>query len=97
MTPYDPELIQKFADRLYQQANSALISAVVIGILVGGGLGAGAGFGSDDPTWAIIGAVIGAVILGLLGYWAGRERAFQLKLQAQIALCQLKIEENTRK
>jgi len=40
--------------------------------------------------------LLGAILFGLLGFWLGRERAFQLKLQAQTALCQAKIEENTR-
>lgn len=42
-------------------------------------------------------AALGAVVAGLIGYAIGTEKAFQLKLQAQTALCQVKIEENTRK
>ena len=46
-----------------------------------------------------IGLSIGYVMAGLLGgmgFSIGRERAFVLRLRAQTALCQLKIEENTR-
>jgi hypothetical protein len=39
--------------------------------------------------------LIGALIVGLLGFWIGWNKAFILKLQAQMALCQAKIEENT--
>lgn len=35
--------------------------------------------------------------MSALGFLIGQERAFRLKLQAQIALCQVRIEENTRK
>jgi len=39
--------------------------------------------------------LIGALTAGLLGFWIGWNKAFILKLQAQTALCQAKIEENT--
>ena len=41
--------------------------------------------------------IVFAIFTGALGYGMGREKAFLIKLQAQIALCQAKIEENTRK
>jgi hypothetical protein len=41
-------------------------------------------------------AVLGTAIVGLFGFLIGRERAFELKFRAQTALCQVKIEENTR-
>jgi hypothetical protein len=40
--------------------------------------------------------LIGILVVGLLGFWIGWNKAFILKLHAQIALCQAKIEENTR-
>jgi hypothetical protein len=39
--------------------------------------------------------LIGILIVGLIGFWIGWNKAFILKLQAQTALCQAKIEENT--
>jgi hypothetical protein len=39
--------------------------------------------------------LIGILVVGLLGFWTGWNKAFVLKLQAQTALCQVKIEENT--
>jgi hypothetical protein len=38
----------------------------------------------------------GALTFGLLGFWNGTNKAFAMKLQAQTALCQVKIEENTK-
>ena len=40
--------------------------------------------------------LIGILVVGLLGFWIGWNKAFVLRLQAQTALCQVKIEENTR-
>lgn len=37
----------------------------------------------------------GPVLCGIAGYILGNEKAFMLKFQAQTALCQTKIEENT--
>ena len=88
-TRYDSKIIQTFADRLYSQADSVVIICVVIGILVG--LGGGYGVGQ------VVGAIVGAVIIGALGFAIGLSIAFQLKLKAQILLCQMQIEENTRK
>lgn len=89
MTVYNFKIIQKFADRLYARAKMSEIIYTIIGIMFGfvGGynLGEELGYG-----------LFGAVIFGLLGYWVGSERAFMMRLQAQMALCQAKIEENTR-
>jgi len=93
MIEYDPKIIQQLADRLYRQAKSTVISFTVFGALVGGGGGAAAG---PTPPSAI-GGLVGAVILGLFGFLIGQEIAFHLKVRAQTVLCQLRIEENTRR
>jgi hypothetical protein len=49
------------------------------------------GFSNDLAAW-IVGTAIVAV-----AFLLGQERAFHLRLQAQLALCQVQIEENTRK
>ena len=93
MPHYDSTIIRKFADKLYSRANGVILSYTVLGALLGLALGAGltaSGRGSD--SWSII----GGVILGLAGFALGSEKAFALKLQAQMALCQAQIEENTR-
>src|SRR5205823_5787033 len=89
MAAYDPSIIARFAERLYSRAQTTVVLYCVAGLLIG--LVAGAAVGH------VAGAVIGGVILGFLGYAFGQERAFSLKLQAQTALCQMQIEENTRK
>ncbi|MFN8487767.1 MAG: zinc ribbon domain-containing protein [Caldilineaceae bacterium] len=88
MARYDASIITEFAQRLYDQANLVLLLFTIGGIVIGGGGGALLSPGI---------ALIGALILGLIGYFIGQTRAFQLKLQAQMALCQVAIEENTRK
>lgn len=83
---YDPKVIVEFATRLYSRASS--IIATYTGILVGAGAGGAIGHGP--------GALIGAVVIGAIGYSVGSEKAFQYRLQAQTALCQVQIETNTR-
>lgn len=91
MAKYDPTIIQKFADKLYSQANLIII----LYLLIGAGLGAAGGYAlratlPGDPT------VIAAVVCGMIGLALGLQRSFMLKVQAQTALCQIQIEENTR-
>ena len=92
-TQYDPAVIQKFADKLYSQANTIIFVWTLLSLAVGAGVGYNLGDRSTQTTYALV----GAIILGLLGFAIGTARAFLLKLQAQVALCQKKIEENTRK
>lgn len=89
-TVYNPELIQKLADKLYSQANTSIVLGTLIGLL------AGAGFGFSASEGAGAGIGIGVVIGGILGYLIGQSRAFSLRVQAQMALCQRQIELNTR-
>ena len=88
MTRYDPSIIIDYAENLYRQADMTLISTIAVGVLIGGGLGAII----NRP----VGAIVGAVACGFLGYLIGQNMAFQMKLQAQVALCQVQIEQNTR-
>jgi hypothetical protein len=41
--------------------------------------------------------VAGAVIIGAIAFQIGQQRALALRLQAQVALCQVQIEANTRR
>jgi hypothetical protein len=41
-------------------------------------------------------AAAGVIALGVIGLMIGQARAFALRLQAQVALCQVEIERNTR-
>ncbi len=91
-TKYDPAVIQEFADKLYRLANLIILMWAFVGLAVG----AGAGFFLGDQSTRTPGAVVGAIVLGILGYTIGNSRAFLLQFQAQLALCQRQIEENTR-
>ncbi len=110
MVAYDPDVIQRFADRLYNRARMIVITLTLVLALVGGVAGFWMGLlldansarpprhlSLDELGTELIACLIGAILFGLIGLLAGRERAFLLRLQAQVALCQAKIEENTRK
>jgi hypothetical protein len=96
MVPYDPRVIQRFADRLYRQANSIIAVSTLIGAIVGGVGGYLAGQGSHNNSSAATFAGVGAIVAGLIGLYIGVQMAFFLKLRAQMALCQMAIEANTR-
>lgn len=86
---YNPKLIQEFSGRLYVKANSIIRSYTILGLFI---LGV-AGLATQEPIFGLIGAVLG----GFIGYTLGKEKAFNFKLQAQTALCQVQIETNSRK
>ena len=96
MAQYDKRVIHEYAERLYAQAKSSpalyFFVGILGGILVFGEVGMML-MGSYDPIIIAIGVMTGAI----LGINAGRDRAMYLKLQAQLALCQAKIEENSAK
>ncbi|HMP00801.1 MAG TPA: hypothetical protein PKE26_17020 [Kiritimatiellia bacterium] len=89
MVSYDRTVIQTFADFLYQRAASIIAIYTIIGVILGGIFGRvimGAG-----------GMILLAMLAGFAGYLAGNQRAIAYKLQAQMALCQVQIEINTRR
>jgi hypothetical protein len=88
-TRYDPQILQKFADTLYSKADRAVFICVIFGVVIGGFVG--------FLNRSIVAMVISVVILGALGFAVGMSIAFQLRLRAQMVLCQKQIEENTRK
>ena len=95
--PYDPQIIQEFAKRLYRQAATITAVYVIVGILFGALIGSilvtlPRGLHIEAGTGAAIGIVLG----GIFGYARGTEKAFKLKLDAQLALCQVQTESNTR-
>jgi outer membrane lipoprotein SlyB len=94
---YEAGLIQEFAQRLYRQAGSIILSSTLLG-LFGGALVGGVGSALvKAQAHIVIAVIIGAAIGGFWGFARGKERAFKLKLEAQVALCQLQIEKNTKK
>jgi len=92
---YDPIFVKEFADNLYKQAKTIVPAHFFIGMFSGMflfGFISVALVNSLDLLIIIIGVLIG----GVMGYGSGRYKAAELKLQAQLALCQVKIEENLR-
>ncbi|HTI71839.1 MAG TPA: hypothetical protein VMF06_17820 [Candidatus Limnocylindria bacterium] len=94
---YDPEVIQRFADRLYARSAGVILVSTLLGGIIGfvvdpfiqqalpGNLSV------NVPQW------VSGLVFAVLGFLQGTERAFLLKLQAQTALCQMQIEQNTHK
>ena len=90
MTSYEPKVIQKFAEKLYSQANSMAFTYGFFGAILGGVTGNFASSGSSGFT------IFFAVVVCLMGVAVGVSKSFTLKLRAQEALCQMHIEWNTR-
>jgi len=90
---YEPKVIEEFAASLYAQADSIVVGYSLLGVLVGGAGGYVVGM---LPGISPITAIIGFLLGGLVGFVTGTAKAFNLRLQAQQALCQVRIEANTR-
>ena len=96
---FDPGIIEKYADHLYRRAASLVMGATVVGGIIG------AIFGGVPLThyanWPIphsagyATAMIGALIGGFIGHVVGESRAFGLRIQAQMALHQVRVDQNT--
>ena len=95
MAIYDPTFVKEFSASLYAQAKTIVPAHFFIGMFVGMFL-----FGILSvqliQTLDFLIVSLGVLIGGVLGYGSGRYRAYELKLQAQLALCQIKIEEHLR-
>ena len=96
MVEYDEKVIQNYATNLYRQSKSIatcyFFSGVFLSIIIFSRI-------SDilKGEFDFLIVAIGVFIGGIIGIFAGRNRAFEMKLQAQQALCQAKIQENTAK
>lgn len=88
MITYDPEVIRTFAQRFYERAALLVFMYTAAGMVIG----ATAGKFSFGTT----GMWVTGAVAGVVGLLLGTQRAFLLKLEAQMALCQLAIEANTR-
>jgi hypothetical protein len=95
MAAYDPSVIVTFADSLYAQAATILGAYTLMGALVGAGVGAAVGSVIPDISSVVLG-LVGAVFVGAVAWELRRQKAAALRLQAQVALCQVQIEANTR-
>jgi hypothetical protein len=92
---YEPDIIRQHAQTLYRRADEvrikyAILSAcffAVVALFISIAVA---------PTPSYVAVAIFAVSGAGIGWATGSERSFQLQLQAQTALCQLRIEQNTR-
>jgi hypothetical protein len=92
---FDPAVIQKYAGMLYQRALTIVWLYTAAGVFLGLLLGASAGVFA--PAAGASGAFIGVLAGAFIGWNIGSQKAFWMELQAQIALCQVEIEANTRR
>ena len=91
---YDSQLIQKFADRLYAEAERVVLQSTVVATLVGATAGYVIAALTRVQTVGFV--LVCAVVAAGMGYVRGREKAFTLKWQAQQALCLMHTERSTR-
>lgn len=93
---YDPLVIRIYAKSLYDQALWIIIWHVVAGLFVGAVTGCLVAFALAMvmmmPMFGIAGAIVGLI----MGIGLGNSKALILKLQAQLALCQVEIEKGIR-
>ena len=95
MVEYDVKFIKEYAGSLYKQAKSIVPAHFFIGIFIGF-------FVFGTISYKLIGdldfliVACGILCGGVMGYGSGNNKAVELKLKAQQALCQIQIEENTR-
>jgi hypothetical protein len=98
MVRYDQKVLQRFVDETYERADQLVWSSAIVGALPGAVIIVAAlPFLPEDFTGTVI--VVGAAIAAAgayMGYNAGQKQAFELRLEAQRLLLQMKIEENTR-
>ena len=85
---YDAQVIVQFAEKLYSKASSIIVTYTFVGVIIGA-------FGGFSLLPSLTGLAVGAIVIGLLALKVGIDKSFQLKLQAQMALCQVQIESNT--
>lgn len=86
---YDKAVIQQAANKLYAQARTVTVLYTIAGVVVGAVAGSFAVQVSEAMP------LVGALVLALVAFQRAREKTFTLRLQAQAALCQVRIEENT--
>ena len=94
---FDPALIQSLANRLYTQSRMVVIWYTLFGAVLFSFIFYFATSIGHSPV-EFFGLVpiksmgVGLLIGVVLGFVSGQKKSYQLKLTAQLALCQLQIE-----
>src|SRR5580704_1782061 len=96
MATYDSKVIYRFADELYARADAIVGQAILMAAVLGLVLVAGAHFLVPKELILTVLALAFSVVVGWLMYNSAERQAFKLRLEAQMALCEVRIEENTR-
>jgi hypothetical protein len=91
----DPSLIERYALRLERKAGSMRRGATIVGAIVGAVVGAVpvSPLGDVLPvpaSFAVATILAGAAVGALLGHVVGESRALDIRVQAQLALFQIK-------
>lgn len=94
MVKYDPNVIYAHVSHLYRVARWIIFQYIFFSVCIGLFLGWGIDYLLSQSTGFFTFAI--PPVATFFGYSHGNQQAFRLKLEAQKALCYLKIEENTR-
>jgi hypothetical protein len=93
---FDPKFVKEYAGKLSDQSKSIIPAHFFIGLLIGLLIFAEISsmlMGTYDFLIMAIGVLIGA----FMGLGSGYNKAAELRLRAQELLCQVKMEENSRR
>jgi hypothetical protein len=103
MASFDGEVLQEYADRLYFRARVSVLLYALSGCVFGGFIAYlpmvawywtnSTNSPPREDSAVLVGILFGAVIFGMIG----NARAFRHRLLAQLTLCQMQIERNTRR
>lgn len=96
MVRYQPGVIQQYASALYDQADRVVAASSFAGGFVGSGIGWLFTVIALLPDAGFVTVIFLAAAGAGLGYFRGQKESFRLRLHAQIALCQVMTESNSR-
>jgi hypothetical protein len=92
---YDEGILYSYAQGLYDRARLLVFYGAFSGFVIGfGGLAIILHFNGGQDF--LPGALAFGAALGVVGGLIGHSRGFKYRLQAQLVLCQMQIEKNTR-
>src|SRR5919204_1273013 len=92
---FDPHIIERHVEGLLRKSSAFVLGSVVLGVFLGAAFGATplTSLGASWPIPRMFGfatLLVGGIVGGIVGYVIGDTRSFMYKLQAQIALAQVK-------
>jgi hypothetical protein len=94
---YNADVIKEFASRLYRKAAAvAALFAICCSLIAAAIGGEATSYLNSTGKFGLLGVVLGGAFGLLVGLAVGRQLGFRWRLQAQLALCQVQIELNTR-